>query len=41
MLNVIPYIFIPIYNILACSVLFLNIAKAILIKKLVPKGLPS
>jgi hypothetical protein len=32
MLNVIPYIFSPSYNILVCSVLFLNIVKAILIQ---------
>jgi len=41
MLNAIPYIFIPIYNILLCNVLFLNIAKTILIRKLSLKGLSS
>jgi len=38
MLNVIPYICIPIYNILFCIVLFLNIVKAILMKKLAHHG---
>jgi len=41
MLDVISYISIPNYNILVCSVLFLNIAKAILRRKLVPRSLSS
>jgi len=41
MLNITPYICTPIYNILLCGVLFLNIAKTILIRKLEPRGLSS
>jgi len=35
------FIYIPSNNILACSVLFLNIVKVILMRKLVSKGLSS
>jgi hypothetical protein len=41
MLKVIPYIFIPTYNILFCSVLFLNIATTILIRNLEIRGLSA
>jgi len=38
MLNILPYICIPIYEIFVCSALFLNIAKAILKRKLAHRG---
>jgi hypothetical protein len=41
MLNAIPYISIPNYNILFSSVLFLNIAKTILMRQLLEVNLPS
>ena len=41
MWDIIPYICIPIYIIFFRTVLFLNIAKTILIRKLEPRGLSS
>jgi len=41
MLNVLPYICIPIYEILFYSVLFLNTVKAILMRQLLEVDLPS
>jgi hypothetical protein len=39
--NVIPYVYILIYNFLFCGVLFLNIPKTILIRKLELRSLSS
>jgi hypothetical protein len=41
MLNIIPYISLPNYNILVCSVLFLNRVKTIVIIKLLEADFPS